>query len=559
MSITHQPWFRKFLVSLVGKPRLKKFVAASMDIDGSQRAVLKDIIESNKDTAFGKDHGFANIKTLDDYRSAVPVRDFEGHRPYADRMCNGEADVLFPGKPLFYTSTSGTTSKPKLIPIGKRYFDVYNDMSKVWLYTCLLDNPTLYNGQSLSMVAPAEEGKVADGTPYGSISGVTYRNIPSVLKSTYSAPYPVVCIKDHERKYYALMRCGLGTNITFIISASPSNVLRFHQVAMENFDDLVRDVHDGKMRGDVAAEIDPAEREAVLAGFKADPKRASFLDALMKQHGQGLRPKHYWPQLACVNMWRQGSFAVMIPKFDGYLPQACSIRAFGYWSSEFRGGFVLGNDWHYSVLTAHAYLYEFVPEEERGSANPKLVGPADVEIGKRYFIIFSSLSGLYRYDINDMVEITGRFNQYPLFKFVRRGEGETDIQGEKLSEPQVIQAVREAAARENVSVPFFTMICDRRAQCYKLFAEFGTATPGAKKAAFAAEVDNRLMAFNYEWERKRGSKRLPPPVLVEMKADSYEKLKARLCTAGLAREGQYKDVYLRQGEPFLKYFEELKL
>jgi hypothetical protein len=557
MSLGKKPWFRKFLVSLVGKPRLKKFVEASKDINGSQQAVLRELIEQNKSTAFGKDHQFESIKTIEDYRKAVPIRNFEGHRAYVDRMCNGEADVLCPGKPLFYTNTSGTTTQPKHIPVFENYFKKYNDMSKIWLYTTLVDNPTLYNGQSLSMVAPAEEGKVADGTPYGSISGVTYRNIPSVLKSTYSAPYPVVCIKDHEKKYYALMRCGLGTNITFIISASPSNVLRLHEVAVENWEDMVRDVRDGTMRDDVAGEIDPAHRSAVLAGLQPDVVRASLLEKIMSDHGPNLRPKHYWPELACVNTWRQGSAAVMIPRLEGYFPETTAVRAFGYWASELRGGFVLGNNWDYSVLTAHALLYDFIPEQEHGSDNATVLGPQEVEVGKNYFIIFSNGSGLYRYDINDMVEITGQYNQYPLFRFIRRGEGETDIAGEKLGEPQVIQAVRETAVKENVQVPFFTMFCDKQARRYLLFTEFSSDTPQQKKAEFGSHVDAALQSFSYEYERKRGSKRLEAPVLVELRPDSYEALKRRLCDAGMARAAQFKDVYLRDKAEVLPLLNEL--
>ncbi|MBD3393679.1 MAG: hypothetical protein GF418_16245 [Chitinivibrionales bacterium] len=545
MSLTHQPWFRKFLVSLVGRPRLGKFVKASKDLKGSQQAVLAELIELNKNTAFGKDHGLASVKTVPDYRKAVPIRTFEGHRPYVDRICNGEADVLCPGKPLFYTNTSGTTTKPKHIPVFGAYWKKYNDMSKVWLYATLVDNPTLYHGQSLSMVAPAEEGTVPDGTPYGSISGVTYRNIPSVLKSTYSAPYSVVCIKDHIKKYYAVMRCGLATDISFIISASPSNVIRLHEVAAGSWEDIVRDIRDGTMRDDVAAEIDPAGREAVLSGFTPDPARASFLEKLMSVHGDGLRPKHYWPKLACVNTWVQGSASLTIPRLRGYFPAAASIRAFGYWASEIRGGLVLGNDWDYSVLAAHAGLYEFIPEEERRSGSASVLGPDQVEVGRSYYLVFTNGSGLYRYDINDLVTITGHFNEYPLFRFVRRGEGETDIAGEKLAEPQVIQAVHQTAEREKIEVPFFVMFCDKESRVYRLFVEYGAGTPPEKKAVFVSLVDQTLKSFQYEYERKRGSGRLDAPVAAELMAGSYEAFKEKLCTAGMARAAQFKDVYLR--------------
>jgi hypothetical protein len=140
------------------------------------------------------------------------------------------------------------------------------------------DNPSIYDGKSLSAVTPAVEGNVEDGTPYGSISGVVYRNIPSILKKTYSTPYPVICIPDLPKKYYAMMRCALACDITFIICPSPSNLLRFHQTVMESSGDLVKDIHDGTLRADVAGQLPAADRHEILAGFTPDPQRAKALE-----------------------------------------------------------------------------------------------------------------------------------------------------------------------------------------------------------------------------------------------------------------------------------------
>jgi hypothetical protein len=154
MSIEiNNPAIKKLALSVAGIPLLKKLEKASRDITLSQDRVLKGIIQSCKDTLFGKEHGFASIKSIGDYRKAVPIRDYEGHRGYIDRMSRGEVDVLFPGKPVFYNTTSGTTDKPKLIPVSDRYFrEAYNGISKLWFYTCLRDNPTLFHGKNLSLL-----------------------------------------------------------------------------------------------------------------------------------------------------------------------------------------------------------------------------------------------------------------------------------------------------------------------------------------------------------------------------------------------------------------------
>ncbi len=557
-SITEKPWFRKFLISLVGKPRLKEFDAISHRLKATQDSLLKKIVKTSKDTVFGKEHGFHTIQTIDDFRKAVPISGFGRHRPYVERMCKGEADVLFPGRPLFYNTTSGTTSRPKLIPVSRDYFEnAYSGLNKLWLYTCLKDNPHIYDGKSLSAVSPAEEGTVEDGTPYGAISGMAFKNIPNVLKSTYSCPYSVICIKDYIKKYYTMMRFALEADITIIIAASPASVLRLYEIGIECSSDLIKDIRDGTLRKDVVDTITPPDREDILSRLKPNKARAQELERFINTYGEDLRPKHYWPNIALVNTWKQGNFARIIPKLDGLFPEATVIRAFGYQASEGRAGLVLGNDWDYSVCAAHIYHFEFIEEEARQQIDPPVLQAHEVEVGKRYYIIFSNGSGLYRYDINDIVQITGFYNQIPCFRFIQKGEGITSLTGEKLSEEQVMQAIAEVTEEKSIGVEFYTMFCDENDLCYKLFVEFKPGVENAQKEKFPILVDEKLRKLNPEYEVKRGTKRLDAPLFYEFVNNAYEQLKETLVAAGISRAGQYKEVYLTRKVEMLQYLEGL--
>ncbi|MBD3316432.1 MAG: hypothetical protein GF344_11650 [Chitinivibrionales bacterium] len=544
-GLSEQPWFRKALVSMVGRPHLARFEKAARDVRATQSAVLKQMVDTAANTAFGRDHGLGKVRTVDEFRRAIPICDFEYHRPYVERMCRGETDVLFPGEALCYNTTSGTTAKPKLIPVSPDYFrNAYSGLSRLWLYSCLKDNPRLYDGKSLSAVAPAEDGTVEDGKPYGSISGMIYRNIPGILKSTYSVPYPLICIRDYHKKYYAMMRGALAADITYIISPSPSNLLMFHHTVMEHFDELVRDTRDGTLNAAVAAEIDPSVRDEALAWFRPDPRRSRELEQLMAHYGDDLRPKHYWPNLALVNVWKQGNFRLLLPRLAGYYPTTTVLRAFGYQASEGRAGLVLGNDWDYSALAAHIYHFEFVEESARNEAEPRTLLAHDVEVGKRYFLLFSNGSGLFRYDINDLVEITGFRDTIPLFRFIQKGEGITSITGEKLAEEQVIQAVEESSRARECKIEFYCLVCDEAELCYRFFVEFGQGVAEEKRRTFCDVVDRRLRALNPEYEIKRGSERLAQPIMFELRKGSTEGLKEQLIKRGLARAGQYKSTFL---------------
>ncbi|MBN1758657.1 MAG: GH3 auxin-responsive promoter family protein [Chitinispirillaceae bacterium] len=546
------------MLSIASAPLLKKLDQASRDIKSSQNQILSSIIRQSENTAFGKEHRFSSIKTLDDFKKAVPIRDFEGHRPYIEKMCRGESDVLFPGKPLFYNTTSGTVDKPKLIPVSEEYFKTaYSDINKLWFSSCLKDNPHLFHGQNLSAVAPAVEGHVEDGTPFGSISGVAYRNIPPILKDLYSCPYPVICIKDYLAKYYAMLRCALGTTISYIITVNPSTLLQFHRTVLENKEDIIRDIHDGTLRSDVAAHIDPADRPGVLEQFSPNHSKAKQLESIFQTHDGHLLPLHYWPDLVCINTWKQGNCSLILPKLAGYFPKCTVLREFGYQASEVRAGLVLGNDWNYSLLLAQQYLFEFIEVSSAPTENAPVLEPHELEIGKSYYILFSNGSGLYRYNINDIIRVTGFYRQFPLFEFIQKGEGVTSLTGEKISEVQVIRAVEDAARQIGISVEFYTMFCDRTAFRYRLYVEFRPDTGEETKTEFLTTVDAQLKYYNQEYAVKRGTERLQRPDLIELQPNSYELLKNKLIEEDLVREGQYKVRYLRDDREMQRKYEAL--
>jgi hypothetical protein len=559
MGLSDKPWFRKFLLTLVSKKLYKKFIDQTKSPFAAQEVLLKSIIENNKDTAFGKDHNFDRINTFEDYIKNVPIRDFEGHRPYIDRIINGEENILFPGRPLMYNMTSGTTSKPKMIPISNEYFETsISELSKIWLYSCLIDNPNIYDGKSLSAVSPAVDGYEKDGTPFGNISGVTLKNIPKVLKSTFSCPYSFICIKDYKKKYYAIMRAAVEVNITIIISPSVSNIERFHESFMTNFSDMIKDIREGTLRKDVLAEISEEDKDEAINFFKPNPKRAKELEDLMAAHKEKLRPKHYWPNVGCINIWVQGNFTLLLPKIADYFTEKTAKRAFGYQTSEGRIGMVLGNDWDYSVFALHAYLLEFIEEKEKEQKNPKIYKLHELQQGKRYFIIFTNGSGLFRYDINDIIEICGFYNDTPIFKFIQKGEGVTSITGEKLTEQQVIEGIKKTSDDLGVKVEFYNMFCDLKGHSYKLFIEYEEKTKKDKKAKFLESFDSILKTFNPEYEAKRGSGRLDAPEIYELQSGAYEKLKSSLVAKGVAKDGQYKDMYLSKKPDILEELKTLK-
>ena len=193
---TKNVWFVNTALGIAGGLNYLKLKKASRNPRKSSEKTLRSILEYAKDTVYGKEHHFAEIlKAKDDkelyrlYTEYVKPNDYEDLRPYVERHKHGEADVLFPGKPVLYGTTSGTTSEPKWVPISRTYLkSIYGKMSKVWLFNFLKNRRHVFEGPIVTIIGKAYEGYAPDGTVYGSVSGITARDIPGFVKNLYVSP-----------------------------------------------------------------------------------------------------------------------------------------------------------------------------------------------------------------------------------------------------------------------------------------------------------------------------------------------------------------------------------
>lgn len=552
-------FLKRFLISLAGKSHYRNFIKGCSDVKKTQEELLMDILKRNENTQFGKEHNFADINSPRDYMKKVPIRDFEAHRPYINKIISGESDILFPGRPIAYSMTSGTTSEHKYIPVSESYYKTFTRLNRIWFYSCILENPELFDGYTLAPVSPAVEGHLADGVGFGSLSGLSYLNVPGIIKTTFSTPYAVLTMEDYSLKYYAIMRGALAKDITYVVCASPSNLFKLHQTVVDNFEDMIDDIRRGTLREDVLAGVAEKDRNEVTAYYKADPARAEALEKLYKKHGKEILPAHYFPNIKLINTWKQGNFKRIIPKIEKLFAPTTNIRAMGYQASEARAGIVLQNNWSFSLLAHDGYYYEFIEEQHRDQKNPPIKLLHELEPDRRYYMLITNDSGLFRYDINDLIEVAGFYKGSPTIRFIQKGAGITNVTGEKLSEQQVITAAERAAKELDLSIPFYTMYCDYEAGTYTKYVEFDGQVNDAKKSAFMAAVDGHLAEINPEYKVKRGTQRLDLPILRELKPASHESLKEELIRRKMAKDGQFKDLYLQSKAHMREILEELRV
>lgn len=542
----------KFALGFAGKAQLKNVKKAAKNCRKTTEQTLRNILEYAKDSEWGKAHNFQeilNAKTDSElfelYRKYQPVCDYEDYRPFVERHKNGEADILFPGKPKMYATTSGTTAKPKWIPITEKYYhDVHDKLTKLWMYSFMMHRPKCFSGKALSIVGKAIEGYAPDGTVYGSVSGVTRRDVPKVISPLHSAPADVYAISDYTARYYTIMRIGIEQNVTIIITANPSTIVEMQNNVNQFFDEYVTDIENGTLNKNL--KIEPEVRKNIEAVLKPNPARAAELRKIKSEHEE-LLPKHYWPNMQVLTTWKCGNTKVYMDKFAGSFPDTMLYQEFSYFASECRAGLVL-NGQDDTVLFPHMHYFEFIKKEDLDNPSPKFLQIYELEEGKEYSVYITTFSGLYRYPMNDLVKVTGFYGTIPTIQFIQKINGIISMTGEKLSEQQFIDAVHAAEKETGIETQFFVGFADVQDSVYHFYYEFTNQNiPQEDIENFNKTVDAKLKELNIEYEAKRDSFRVKEPVPHALKEKSFELFKEEMIKRG-GRDGQFKMNLLMQDE-----------
>jgi hypothetical protein len=523
----------------------RRFEHATADPAAAQARVLQALLARNADTAFGRDHRFGGIVGPAEYARRVPRRDYEAHRPYVERAVAGEPAVLTADPLTMLTLTSGTTAAPKLIPVTANWSEQMAGLTRLWMFHALAQHPTCFDGKVLMIASPAVEGRTASGMAFGSMSGVAYRRIPRIVRQHYAVPYAASLIKDHDLRYFVTMRLALAHAVTALATPNPSSLLRLAATASTRGEDMIRAIHDGSLgvpELDFAGDSDVSRHDAmdeIRSVLRPDPARARALDAIWSRHGT-LNPRHCWPNLAFIGCWLGGSAGVHAAHLDGIFAPTTPRRDLGLIASEGRMTIPLESGSAAGPLAVHANFYEFIPEDSIDDLDPPIVLAHELEQGQRYYVILTGGNGLYRYDINDIVEVRGFHNRTPKVAFVRKGRDMVNIVGEKLHLNQIQAAVQQAEIASGLQSWQFRLIPDVDQSTYDLLVESTSTTAGSAQATtFITAFDAQLSTLNLEYASKRSSLRLGAPRLHIMKPGWSEQLCRREFTGG-KREVQHK-------------------
>jgi len=528
------------LIAFVGKRSARRFDAATSDLLRTQTELLLGMLRKNANTEYGRRYHFDTINSISDYQKQVPLITYADIQEDMERVAGGAKNVFTAEDPVMFAQTSGTTGKPKFIPVTPTdQGQAHKDQMRSWLYNAQIAHPGILDYKIVSMVSPAVEGHTEAGIPFGSTSGHIYKNMPGVVRRAYSIPYEVFEIEEYQAKYYTIMRISLEHDVHFLATANPSSILQLLDKANENSEDLIRDIRDGTLSDKL--EIEAPIRAAVEKRLRPNPKRAAELEAMRSRRDGRLVPGDYWPDLGLIGCWKGGTVGHYLEKFDQWFnpdgTRPVPVRDWGYLSSEARGSIPLSDEGSKGVLTVATNFFEFVAVDDV-EANPDepeswpFLTAADLEMDGQYYIFVTTTSGLYRYDINDVIQVVDRYNQTPEIVFLRKGRGMTNITGEKLSVNQVIEGVQSASRATGLLPAHFKAEPDTERGRYIFRIEFTGPRDEDKEKAFLLAVDRHLKEVNIEYKAKRDSARLKAPVMHVMREGWYERGRREQAASG---------------------------
>ena len=508
------------------------FIKQTQNPQVVQQARLEQILACQAETAFGKKHRLSRLRGYHEFRLGVPIHTYEDLRPYVQAQEDTQALQLNNEQPVSYALTSGTTGKPKLIPILHRTNQMLRHYQLLSTYAQYQGIPNIFQGKMLVIAGQEVEGFLESGTPYGSMSGMLAAALPSVLQSRQFLPEAIHGIAEYQQKYLFLAAWALSEpGLSVVATANPSTFLKLLEVGRQHFSQIVDQLEANRKKSSDGGIPFPRLTRRRLRDLQ------SFLG-----HEDQLTVEALWPRLQAVVTWTGGSCGVLISKLKSRLPAKAAIVEMGYLSSEFLGSLNVNVQRNQCIPTFHENFFEFVEQTDWDADRPNTVTLEQLETGRRYYVLVTTMNGLYRYCMNDLIEVTGWFHHTPTIRFVQKGKGVTNLTGEKLYEFHVMDAVRAIQQAYRTTVDFYVMLADPLTLQYTLYLEHPPLD-----FFVGYKLEQHMGQVNLEFQAKRESGRLQPIRIVYLRSGTAEAYKIHCLQQG-QRDAQFKVMKLQYAQ-----------
>jgi len=396
--------FKSFLIKPFAKYIARSIDRWAADAVGAQQKVFDELIKVGRTTAFGQDHQFDQIRSHEAFRAQVPIRDYEGLKPYIERIKQGESDVLWRGKPRYFAKTSGTTSGVKYIPLTKDSMPNHFGTARnaLFNYYARTGKGKWLDGKMIFLSGSPELEEIG-GIPTGRLSGIVNHEVPSWLRTNQLPSYETNCIEEWEEKLERIVDETLNEDMR-LISGIPPWVQMYYERLLER---------SGKK---TVKEIFPNYSMFVYGGVNFEPYRAK-LEQLVGE------------RIDSVETY---------PASEGFI--------------------AFQDDPNTKALLLNAYsgiFFEFIPLEEIHNDNPRRLWLDEIELDVNYVLIINNNAGLWGYNIGDTVKFVSK-DPYRLL-VTGRVKHFISAFGEHVIGKEVEEAMNKVAGERGLKIVEFTV------------------------------------------------------------------------------------------------------
>jgi len=434
-----------------------------------QESILKQLLKTGRITEYGKEHGLVNVNDYEEFRQAIPIRDYEQMRPYVDKIKEGKHNILWKGRPIYLAKTSGTTSGVKYIPITKDSIPNHINTARNALlcYMAETGKTKFSDGKMIFLSGSPELERIGD-IPTGRLSGIVNHHVPSYLRKNQLPSYTTNCIEDWETKLDKIVEETIDQDMT-LISGIPPWVQMY-------FDRLI------EKTGKKLKDIFPDFSLMVYGGVNFEPYKAKLFDSI----GQKI------------------DSIETFPASEGFI---------AFQDSQEEEGLLLN--------TNSGIFFEFIPASEIFNGNPARIQLKDVKVGENYAMIINNNAGLWGYNIGDTV----KFVSVEPYRLIVTGRIKHFISafGEHVIGEEVEQALMKTATAENIHITEFTvapMVEDINGKSYhEWFIEFENKP--SDMSEFVKRLDAQMRRKNIYYDDLVSGNILEPLKIISVRKNGF--------------------------------------
>ncbi len=498
----------------------------------AQNAVLRKIVRRSRTSEYGRKYDFANIRSIDDFRKTVPLTRYEDYAPYVERMMRGERNLMYTGANLRYCSSSGSVGKPKVLPKG------LNDLWKMQCigFSCSVATAAHYlkkqgkrlppqMGPLLLILTghPAEDGKKCNGAGQVPLDNLRMI-IPTFSTSPVSLMYP-----EHEDQIdtsYLQLRFALeNRKVSYLGSMVITLLTTMFEYLESHWQMLCDDIEKGIINPSVR--ITPELRMQYSKKFKPNPARAAELrKEFEKGFDEPIAPR-IWPRLTWAYGMVSSTLKVYAEKLRRYIGPDIPLHNMGYAAAE--GYFAMPTELDTTdyVLLPHCIFFEFIPVNDDPDAqedeNPQTLLLDELEVGKKYEVVVTNFSGLYRYRMDDVVQVTRMYQGTPQVEFLYRRNLGMNIANEKTTTEMTDAAAARTARQTGTEFVGYSFCPDYSTTPVRYCMLVETASPADEQTRqqMIDVLDDALKEINEKYFKYRRWGMLGRPEVLFLQPNAY--------------------------------------